>query len=178
MGRVLSHVVSRWSRSPGCCDFVVCFGCGGILFFFSFFFLQTHPACCKYESTSCLIYLSTSNEARSRERTDRYTGVRTGCHYLFSLCVTFVVFTDYESCMRPISANPRSMKAGEHGQTRGTWFFARCLEVVAVAGLMWVSWCVLGGTDFSSLIFFKFFLLRTHTACRKYEATLPHLPLY
>ena len=89
------------------------------------------------------------------------TGVRTGCHYLIinslsvcpsvcisvSVCVAFVVFTDCESS-RPISTNPVSMEAGEYGLTRGTWVFARRLEVVAVAGLLWIQWCVLGGADF------------------------------
>ena len=71
------------------------------------------------------------------------------------------------------------MEAGEYGQTRGTRFVARCLEVVAVAGLMWVSWCVFGGADFFFRVFFPDILfLRTHTACCKYEAALPHLPLY
>ena len=65
------------------------------------------------------------------------------------------------------------MEAGEYGLTRGTCFVARRLEVVAVAGLLWISWCVLGGADF-----FSVFFLRTHTACCKYEAALPHLPLY
>ena len=61
----------------------------------------------------------------------------------------FVVFTDCEeSCARPISTNPVSMEAGEYGLTRGTWFFARRLEVFAVAGLMWVSWCAFGGAGF------------------------------
>ena len=73
-----------------------------------------------------------------------------------SVCVTFVLFTDCDSCTRPISTNPVSMEAGEYGLTRGTCFFARRLEVVAVAGLLRLSWCVLGGVDFSS-----FFLLRT-----------------
>ena len=52
------------------------FVCGEISFFFSFSFLRTHTAYCKYEAT-CLIHLSTS------------TGVRTGCHHLISvsLCV-------------------------------------------------------------------------------------------
>ena len=40
------------------------------------------------------------------------------------------------------------MEAGEFGLTRGTWVFARRLEAVAVAGLLWLSWCVLGGADF------------------------------
>ena len=60
--------------------------------------------------------------------------------------IEFVVFTDFESCTRPISTNPASMEAGEYGLTRGTWFFR--LEVVTVAGLMWVSWCVFGGAGF------------------------------
>ena len=62
--------------------------------------------------------------------------------------MTFVVFTDCESCARPISTKPGSMEAGEHGLTRGARFVAVCSEVVAVAGLMWVSWCVFGGARF------------------------------
>ena len=58
--------------------------------------------------------------------------------------------TDCESCTRPISTNPGSMEAGEHGLTRGMCFVARRLEVVAVAGLLWISWCVLGVTGFTS----------------------------
>ena len=50
--------------------------------------------------------------------------------------------------MRPISTNPGSMEAGEYGLTRGTCFVARRLEVVAVAGLLWISWCVLGSAGF------------------------------
>ena len=41
----------------------------------------------------------------------------------------------------------------------------------------YISWCVFlvsGGISF----FFSFSLLRTHTAYCKYEATLPHVPLY
>ena len=62
--------------------------------------------------------------------------------------IQFVVFTDYDSYTRPIFTNPVSMEAGEYGLTRGTFFFARRLEVVAVAGLLRLSWCVLGGVDF------------------------------
>ena len=40
------------------------------------------------------------------------------------------------------------MEAGEYGLTRGTFFVVRRLEVVAVAGLMWISWCVLGAAGF------------------------------
>ena len=62
--------------------------------------------------------------------------------------IQFVVFTDCESCTRRASTNPVSMEAGEYGLTRGTWFFERCLEVVTVIGLLWVSWCVFGGAGF------------------------------
>ena len=42
---------------------------GGIsCFFCSFSFLRTHTACCKYEATSCLIYLSTSITGIARRR--------------------------------------------------------------------------------------------------------------
>ena len=74
--------------------------------------------------------------------------------------VTFVVLTDYESCKRPISTNPGSMEASEYGQTRGTCFVARRREVVTVAGLLWISWCGLGGADFSCVcvcVCFSFF---------------------
>ena len=92
------------------------------------------------------------------------------------VCVTFVVFTDCKSCTRPISTNPGSMEAGEYGQTRGTRFVGRRLEVVAVAGLLWISWCVSGGAEFVCF-FSPIYFLRTHTVCCKYEAALPHIPL-
>ena len=93
------------------------------------------------------------------------------------VCVTLVVVTDYKSCTRPISTNPGSMEAGEYGLTRGTCFVARRVELVAVAGLLWISWCVLGAAGFR--VFLPIFIfLRTYTACCKYEAALPHIPLY
>ena len=92
-------------------------------------------------------------------------------------CVTFVVFTDCKNCTRPISTNPGSMKAGEYGLTRGTCFAARRLELGAVVGRLSISWCVLGSADFFRFSCL-FFFLRTDTACRKYEATLLHVPLY
>ena len=49
------------------------------------------------------------------------------------------IFTDHESCPRPISTKPGSMEEDEYGLTRGTCFVARRLEVVAVAGLLWIS---------------------------------------
>ena len=57
-------------------------------------------------------------------------------------------FTDCESCTRPISTNPGSMEAGECGLKRATCFAVRRLEVVVVAELLWISWCVLGGAEF------------------------------
>ena len=72
-------------------------------------------------------------------------------------CETFVVFTDCESCTRPISTNPGSMEAGEYGLTRGTCFVARRLDVVAVTRLLWISWCVLGAAFFFRFCFFDFF---------------------
>ena len=98
--------------------------------------------------------------------------------FVFGRFVTFVVFTDCESCTGSISTNSGSMAVGEYGLTRETRFVSRHLGVVAVAWLLWISWCVfLGGADF--LVFFsRFFFLRTHTAYCKYEATFPHLSLY
>ena len=79
-----------------------------------------------------------------RAKTLPHDGVPTGWHYfskfLLSVCpcacVTFVVFTDCESCTRPISTNAGSMEAGEYGLTRGTYIVACRLEVVAVTGLL------------------------------------------
>ena len=79
------------------------------------------------------------------------------------VCLTFVVFTDCESRTMPIFTNLGSMEACEYGLTRGTCFVARCLEVVVVAGLLWISWCVWRAADFF-VLFFRFFFLRTHTA--------------
>ena len=67
------------------------------------------------------------------------------------------------------------MEAGEYGLKRGTCVVARRLEVVTVAGLLWISWCFWVRQDF---VFLFVLFLRTHTACCKYEAALPHLPLY
>ena len=46
------------------------------------------------------------------------------------------------------------METGEYGLTRGTRFVARRLEVVAVAGLLWIAWCVLGAAGY--VVFFVF----------------------
>ena len=70
------------------------------------------------------------------------------------------------------------MEAGEYELTRGTCFIARRLEVIAVAGLLWISWCVLGGVEFLLFLFFRFFFFERTRLTSKYEATLPHLHLY
>ena len=44
----------------------------------------------------------------------------------------------------PILTHSGSMEAGEYALRCGTCFVARRLELVAVAGLLWISWCVLG----------------------------------
>ena len=122
---------------------------------FCFFFERARPAASM--RTPCLMYLSTS------------TGVRTGCHYLIylsvsvSVCVTFVVFTDCESCTMPIFTNPGSMEAAECGPKRGTCFLACRLEVVTVAGLLWISWCVLDGAIFFLFFFSRFFFFFERT---------------
>ena len=54
------------------------------------------------------------------------------------------------------------MEAGEYGLKRVTCFVASRLEVVAVAGLLWISWCVLGGADFF-VFFFPIFISSSNT---------------
>ena len=68
------------------------------------------------------------------------------------------------------------MEAGEYGLTRETCFVARGLEVVAVAGLLWISWCVLGGADFFHVLFADlFFYERTRPAASMRPPYLIHL---
>ena len=90
------------------------------------------------------------------------------------MCVTFVEFTDCESCTRPISTDPESMEAGEYGLTRGTCFVARRLEVVAVAGQLWILSCVLGAARFFRVFFF-FRAQRTRAAARMKTPCLIYL---
>ena len=54
------------------------------------------------------------------------------------------------------------MEAGEYGLTHGACFVARRLEVVAVAGLLCISWAVLGAPGFCfvwCLFHFSFFVV-------------------
>ena len=56
------------------------------------------------------------------------------------------------------------METGEYGLTRGTCFVASRPKVLAVAGLLWISWCVLGAAGFR-FFFRSFFFERTrHSA--------------
>ena len=76
IGRVWVNAWEVFYRTPsrdGCgCrpagDFVVCFRCEGFFLGFTLwiFSARTHTACWKYEVTSCLFYLSTSNEAKPK----------------------------------------------------------------------------------------------------------------
>ena len=54
------------------------------------------------------------------------------------------------------------MEAEEYGLTRGTCFLACRLELDAVAGLLWVSWCVLVGWIFRCFFFDFFFSSNAH----------------
>ena len=82
-----------------------------------------------------------------------------------SVCVTFVVFTDCESCTMPIFTNPGSAESGEYSLTRGTCLVVRRLEVVAVAGLLWISWCVWVRREIFLFVFSVFFFFeRTRPA--------------
>ena len=65
------------------------------------------------------------------------------------------------------------MEAGEHGLARGMSCVARRLELVAVAGLLWISWCVLGGAGFVSC--FLFFFERTAPAASMRTPCLTYL---
>ena len=63
------------------------------------------------------------------------------------------------------------MEAGEHGLTRGTWFHRGLSRGgrgrrAAVDFVVCFGW----GEFFADFFFVDFFLLRTHTACCKYEA--------
>ena len=63
-----------------------------------------------------------------------------------------------------------SLEAGEYRLTRRTCFLSCRFELDAVAGLLWISWCVSGGAHFSVCIFFRISFLRTQTACCRYES--------
>ena len=90
-------------------DFVVCFGWGG--FFSRFFF-------------AFFFFERIRAAASMRPLASFYLSTNS---------------TDCESCTTRISTNPGSIEAGESGRTRGTRFVARRFQVVAFAGLLWIS---------------------------------------
>ena len=65
---------------------------------------------------------------------------------------------------------------GEHGLTRGTCLVTHRLEVVADAGLLWISWCVLGAADIFVFFFPIFFFERTLPAAGMRPPCLIYLP--
>ena len=67
------------------------------------------------------------------------------------------------------------MEAGEYGLMSGTCFVARRLEVVAAAGLLWISWCVLGAAGFRVFFSRLFFFERTRPAASMRPACLIYL---
>ena len=83
------------------------------------------------------------------------------CRYAY-VCVRvcdieFVVFTDCESCTRPIATNPGFMEVGQYRLTRVTYFLACRRKLDAVAGLLWIRgvfW--VGGRTFPCFFFFGF----------------------
>ena len=112
MGRVSSRAVSWWSRSPGCCGFRGVFWVRRGLFRVFFFCSNTHGR------------LQVRGRLASFSLLLVPECVQGAIIISLSVCVTFVVFTDCESCTMPISTNPGSMEAGEHGLTRGMFRLA------------------------------------------------------
>ena len=106
-----------------------------------------------------------------------HTGERTGCQSFLRLsvsvsaCATFVLSSDRESCTKPISTNSGSMVAREYGLTRASCFLECRIKLDAVAGLLSISWCVLGRADFSVFFFCIFFCFE-----RKRPAASMRLP--
>ena len=154
--------------------FASCFVCATIINEFPviscIFFLRTRTACCKHEAallnvkhhrTTPKPAIHTSITAEKDEAgqnivysTKTYTG---GAAAAAVLVYTYVCIQ-----ARPISTNPRSMgEECEYGLPGGTCFSARRLEVVAVAGLLWIYFVVCFFSvwwDFASF-FFSFSLL-------------------
>ena len=119
-----------------------------------------------------------------RAKKPLHTGVRTGCHYF--ICLLFCV----RVCnVRRFFLFARAVR-GRFPQTRDLWkrhVWSNAWDVfrlepsrggrgrrAAVAVVVCFGWGGFFRVFFSSICF----ILRTHTACCKYEAALPHLPLY
>ena len=172
----------------------------GFCFFFVFFTSKrTGPTASAREP--CLMYLSTSNEASPRERSDRGRFLPLGQESLFIPgCVqgTIIYLVCLSVCLSVCQCvcNIRRFywlrelyeadfhKPGFYGSGR-VW--ANACDVfrrapsrgghgrrAAVDVVVCFGW---GGFFFIFFIFI-FVFSRTHTACCKYEAALPHLTLY
>ena len=84
------------------------------------------------------------------------------------------VYTYVCTQSRPISTNPGSMdEECEYGLTSGTWFTVRRLEVVAVAGLLWIYCvvCLVGSRFFFRFLYFE----RTRPTTSTRQPCLMHL---
>ena len=121
-----------------------------------FFFLRTHTACCKYEAVLPHLPLY---YYRGAYRVPLFI-----CFVCVCVCATFFVFSDCEGFMYEADFH----KPGIYGSGRvwasawGAFRRGLSLEVVAVAGLMWVSWCVFDGADFFR-IFHEFAFSNSYT---------------
>ena len=107
-----------------------------------------------------LLFLSSrQTKNRPRERSDR------GCFF-------------HRQLREPISTNPGPMEASEYGLICWTCFVTRRPEEVAVAGLLWISSCVLGGAIFFVFfIFILFFYERTRPTARMRPPRASFTPL-
>ena len=74
------------------------------------------------------------------------------------------MFTDCESCTRADFHKPGIYGSGRVWANAWDVFRRAPLEVVAVAGLLWISWCVLGGAIFFVFFSVLFFFERTRPA--------------
>ena len=114
-----------------------------------------------------------------------HTGVRTGCHYLISLCACQCVCNIRRFYWLRELYEADFHKPGIYGSGRvwaNAWdVFSRIPSRVwrgrraAVNFVVYFGW---GEFFFVFSVFFRLFFLRTHTSCCKYEAILPQLPLY
>ena len=71
--------------------------------------------------------------------------------------VTFVVFTDCELHEAGFH-KPSTMDVDKYGLTRGACFEAHLLDMIVVAGLLWISSCVLCAAGFFRALFLNLHL--------------------
>ena len=115
-----------------------------------------------------------------RTKTPLHTGMRTGCHYLSCLCVLSVCnILRFYYLREPCEAD--SHKLGIYGSERAwanAWdVFPRMSSRVGCGRRAPADFEVRFRWDGFSSDFLRFYFLRTHTDCCKYEAIFPHLTL-